>query len=184
MAEDDIEPRLGIFWRADDPDTTRPGTLTRAEGKWGLAERIKFHLSEHRGEVNSRECSRVVSALKHVDEPNLEQRLRDLANSLGDEAANWLLGRNVNDWAMVAATMRNALAHGFPTVHQVETDVAAMAGVLATVKAITHLAMLTHCGLRTGQPLVDLLADDSRFRAVAQQKLADWAVLAARIRPM
>lgn len=156
--------------------------LNPGEPDTSFAERIKTHLAEHPEKLNSKDRSRVVGALKHADEPNLERRLSALARNLGDQVGDWLLGGHLNDWAMVAATMRNALAHGFPTAHHVETDVGAMAGVHATVKAVTHLAMITHCGLPGGRRLAELISDDPRFRAVANQQLANWAILAARIR--
>lgn len=37
MGASDVEPRMGEFWRADDPDRQRPGILTRADGQWQLA---------------------------------------------------------------------------------------------------------------------------------------------------
>lgn len=93
-----------------------------------------------------------------------------------------MLNDQVAEWAKVAAAVRNALSHGFPTEHRVEQDHRALVGVLRSTQAVIRLRLLVEAGVPSGFALVTMLRRDDQYVALRQQSLADWRQLAASIR--
>lgn len=145
-----------------------------------LADRVGRALKAQGG-FNARERSKIVSALRHQG-VTLERRLLDIAEALGDGAGAWMLNDQVAEWAKVAAAVRNALSHGFPTEHRVEQDHRALVGVLRSTQAVIRLRLLVEAGVPSGSALVTMLRRDDQYVALRQQSLADWRQLAASIR--
>jgi hypothetical protein len=101
---------------------------------------------------------------------------------MGEEFHLWFLNGDLQEWALVASTVRNALSHGYPTAHRVERDIGALLGILYTVTAITRLRLLVYAGLPSDFNLVRLLGEDQHYLGVLHQNVADWKVLASKIR--
>lgn len=109
-----------------------------------FAQRVKEELLRAKL-LNSHQRARVVSAVE-LSEVSLEQRLRELVLGLGEQSAVWLLNGQVAAWAKVAATVRNALSHGYSTPHHVEQDDGALIGVLRTTQRVIRLRLLVAAG--------------------------------------
>lgn len=88
--------------------------------------------------LNSREKRKVLHALTITEVP-LEKRLLNLANGLGSGFCLWFFDGQVNDWALVASEVRNALSHGYPRAVN-NLAVAALIATYAADKAIVDLA--------------------------------------------
>lgn len=154
-------------------------TLTTDTTGFALAEQVKEVLKDD-GRLNSRERKKVYSAVK-LTELTLEKRLLQLAQGLGEDFCQWFFADRVAEWALVAAKVRNALSHGYPTSHLVEHDTGALYGVLRITQAVIQLRLLCEAGLPSGYPLADLLMKDRASVALMNQTVADWPELAARI---
>ncbi|MGI8869799.1 MAG: HEPN domain-containing protein [Mycobacteriales bacterium] len=133
------------------------------------------------GSFNGAERRRIVRAVE-VTEVTLERRLRELGADLGREFCMWFFGGQLDSWAFVAATIRNALSHGYPTRHRLERDPGALAGVLETTTALIQLRLLCEAGLRTDQNLVQLLVSRRAYFDLLHQSVADRLQLARTIR--
>lgn len=123
---------------------------------------------------------RVRKAVK-MTEVTLERRLTELADGLGNNFCRWLLQALVGDWAKVAAHVRNALSHGYPTSHRVQHDHSALLGVLRVTQAVIALRLLVEAGLPTDFALVEILRHDPQYRALMEQSLANWDELAGQL---
>ncbi|MFD5082543.1 HEPN domain-containing protein [Kitasatospora sp. NPDC058406] len=143
----------------------------------GFAEKVREALKVAGG-LNSEERRKVVSAVK-MTEVTLEARLLQLAQELGEEFCAWFFDGQVKDWAAIAATVRNALSHGYQTKHRIEHDPGALSGVLQITLAVIRLRLLTEAGLPQDHALIELLSKDPRYRALMRQSVADWGALRA-----
>ncbi len=112
----------------------------------------------------------------------LEKRLFQLAQGLGEEFCAWFFDGRVADWALVAATLRNALSHGYPTGHQIEDDAGALVGTLHMTHAVIRLRLLCEAGLPSEDRLEGMLAKDRVYLALMKQTVADWRELGHRCR--
>lgn len=145
-----------------------------------FAMRVKEALLAH-GDFNSAERSRVAKLVER-GELSLERRLACVLQDLGDGVGQWLLNGQMAEWAKVAATARNTLAHGLQTTHRIDLDYNAQAGLLRTAQAILRLRLLVAAGLPRGGDLIALLNNDPHCLAIRQQTVADWPQLAHTIR--
>ncbi|TXL84694.1 HEPN domain-containing protein [Streptomyces sp. IB2014 016-6] len=135
------------------------------------------------GEFNSDERRSVHDAVKVFVGVTLEKRLLALAEDLGPDVCEWLFNDAVRPWAMVTASIRNALSHGFPAPHGVHEDPGALVGALHLTEAVITLRLLTEAGLSSSADLTTQLGRHHRLRSLANQSVADWPALAHRINP-
>ena len=155
-------------------------TLTVDTAVYPFAEMVKEVLKAD-GHLNSKDRRRVENAIK-LTEVSLEKRLLELAQGLGEVFCVWFFDGRVAEWARVAATVRNALSHGYPTRHRVEDDTGALIGILRMTHAVIRLRLLCEAGLASGDPLEAMLAKDHEYLALMKQTVADWQELAGRTR--
>jgi ApeA N-terminal domain 1 len=155
-------------------------TLTGDTAVYPFAEMV-MGLLKADGKLNSAQRRSVYSAIKLTEVP-LEARLLGLAEGLGEPFCAWFFNGRVRDWARVAATVRNALSHGYPTRHRIEDDTGALIGILEMTRTVIRLRLLCAAGLPSGDPLEVLLAKDQSYLALMKQTIADWRELAARTR--
>jgi hypothetical protein len=154
-------------------------TLTESQMEYPFAQRVREALKKTG--LNSEERRKVFSSVK-MSELSLERRLSELVEVLGDSFCSWLFNGQMADWAFVAATVRNALSHGYPTKHGVEQETGALLGILRLTRAVISLRLLCEAGLPSGDELIVCLARDQTYLALLHQDIADWRLLAERIR--
>ncbi|MFJ5550521.1 HEPN domain-containing protein [Streptomyces sp. NPDC093225] len=145
-----------------------------------LAERVLEVMTEH-GKFNSSERRKVASSLSY-SEISLERRLQEIANAFGDEGSAWLFDGMMKDWALVSATIRNALSHGYTTHHNVESDPGALVTVLRFTQITIVLRLLIAAGFPHDGDLVRHFSSNRRVLALVRQRMASWPTLAERIR--
>jgi hypothetical protein len=131
--------------------------------------------------LSHHERRKVRNSVKLSELP-LELRLLQLANGIGEETCAWLLNRQVAEWAFVAATVRNALSHGYSTSHKVEEDEGALIGILRLAHVIVRLRLLVEAGFPANEPLIAMMAKAPDYRSLMKQSLADWGQLSATIK--
>jgi len=154
--------------------------LHQAEPSTELVEQVAALLES--SELTGPQRKKILRAVSLSTQPSLERRLVHLGRGLGEEFHLWFLNGSLPEWASVAATVRNALSHGYPTAHRIERDIGALLGILYTVTAVTRLRMLVYAGLPNDFELVRLLVKDQRYLGLLHQNVADWKALAAKIR--
>lgn len=154
-------------------------TLTQAPAQSPFADRVKEALKGTN--LNSDERRKVCSVVK-MSELSLETRLVQLAEGLGNSFCAWFFGNQVQEWAHVAAAVRNALSHGYPTKHGLERDTGTLVGLYRLTVTVIRLRLLCEAGLPSGDALISILMKDQSFLALIHQDVADWHSLAARIR--
>ena len=156
-------------------------TLHDEPTEFPFAERVRKAL-EKDDSFNSRERRNVRDALKFT-ELTLEKRLLQLVDELGPAVSTWLFNGQAASWAFTAATIRNALSHGYATAHRVHEDYGALIGVLRFTNAVITLRIMVQAGLGSGEELLQRLQGHPRLRHLVRQSIADWSALAAAIDP-
>ena len=145
-----------------------------------FTKKVKDALKDAGG-LNSKERAKVQGAVKLM-EISLESRLVELASGLGENLCAWLFGHQADDWARVAATVRNALSHGYPTKHEIERDVGALVGIVRLTQAVLQLRLLAEAGLPLDDAMVRKITQNHAYSFLLNQEVADWASLARKIR--
>lgn len=142
-----------------------------------MADRVREAM-ETAGGFNSQE--RKTARQRLLDRgPSLEQRLKDLAESLGSDFCFWFFQQAMPSWAYVSATLRNSLSHGLDTAHKIDADETAVIAVELSTRAVLQLCLLKAAGVPIEQ---SMFHRSSRFVSIANQRLVDWDRLAAAIR--
>ncbi|WP_439676777.1 HEPN domain-containing protein [Embleya sp. MST-111070] len=131
--------------------------------------------------LNRKDRDRIRSAIRS-NGPSLEKRLAELANDLGEEFCEWFFDGRVAEWALVAASIRNALSHGYGTDHRLEWEAGVLVGVHELTLSIIRLRLLVEAGLPRGAHLIDMVAKDPSYRARRNQRVVDWRQAAAAFR--
>ncbi|MFD5513806.1 HEPN domain-containing protein [Streptomyces sp. NPDC127051] len=144
-----------------------------------LAARVQEAL-QVAGGFNSRDRRKVVSAVKFT-EKSLENRLQELAGELGQEFCAWFFDGHLNHWALITATVRNALSHGYDTTHRIEDDPGALFIILSFTRWVIRLRLLATAGLPVDQSLINLLASNRKIKGLISQRVVNWDELAGRI---
>ncbi len=73
-------------------------------------------------------------------------KLASLAQMMGAESAQWLLGPSLAEWAQSVAQLRNAHAHGLPLPGGMKNDVPFLVTSLRSVTAVLKLSLLAAAG--------------------------------------
>ncbi|MDK1343414.1 hypothetical protein QNO09_08895 [Streptomyces sp. 378] len=147
-----------------------------------FAEKVWAALPKGAEGLSRKDRERVRSAVKFT-EYSLKNRLEELAGALGSDFCDWYLQGDVEKWAIVSSTVRNALSHGYRTTHGVEYDFEALVGIVQITRSIIALRLLVAAGLPAGTALIDMIKKDRPYLALVRQSVADWNSLASKIHP-
>ncbi|MEJ1089396.1 HEPN domain-containing protein [Microbacterium sp. Mu-80] len=76
----------------------------------------------------------------------LQDRLVALAETLGEESAEWLFGAPLSNWAGAVSRLRNALTHGAPLRNDLMNDFEFVGSAEQSTTLLLRLALLKHVG--------------------------------------
>ena len=97
------------------------------------------------GGINSKKRNGIRSILV-MRQSTLEDKLGQLAKTLGHESASWLLGPSIPHWAELVARLRNSLTHGSPLPDGLSDDIPFQVMALQSATAVLQLALLRNAG--------------------------------------
>lgn len=130
--------------------------------------------------LNSRARARLMNFVRNGARPTLQQRLERVGQDLGD-LGDWLLNGQIDDWALVASSIRNEIGHGLHRYRWAYDDWDLLKRVRETAEAIARSRLLTLCGMPL--PLVNKRCmSDWYYRAVHDNAI-DWHEYAIRLDP-
>ena len=107
----------------------------------------------------SRDRSWAKSFLKTAHRPSLQQRLTNLAATLGDDVMIPLV-RDPTAWAAKVADVRNAMTHSDPRSWPYQSDAELLVGLTETLRIVFLLTVLMQIGF--DQPSVSALVRENR----------------------